>query len=74
MRASTRAMMTKSGSRRDFTAARILPANSSMERSSRRMPGYRLHFLGKMLSSMQMPAMPARSYSSTVRTTLTALP
>ena len=39
MSASMRAITTKSGSRRVFTAARIFPANSSTDRSSRRMPG-----------------------------------
>ncbi len=39
MRASTRAMSTKSGSLRVSTAARTLPANSSTESSSRFMPG-----------------------------------
>ena len=70
--ASVRAMITRSGSLRAATAARILPTISSAPISS--LPLMCPHFLGITWSSSWIPATPACSYSCTVRTTLMALP
>ncbi len=60
IRASIRAMTMRSGERWAALAARSLPQNSATGASSWR-PGRKLLTLGKRLSSMETPAIPAAS-------------
>ena len=71
-RASVRAMITKSGSRRADTAALILATISPADTST--LPDRWPQRLGNSWSSRWRPATPASSKRRTVRSTLTASP
>ena len=69
--APVRPTMTRRGSWRPASAARILPTPSSIGMSWLAVAPYGV---GNIVSSMVMAATPAVSSSSTVRLTLSALP